>query len=292
MNERVLVTGGSGFVGRRLVRLLKEAGAEVLAPGRDTLDVSDGRFPGVSADWVIHLAGRTCVPASWTDPADFYRVNTLGTVNVLEFCHRTRARLIYVSGFCYGVPEMLPIVETAPLRPNNPYAFSKKAAEEACRFFFEFLQTSVMTVRPFNIYGPGQPPNFLIAHIVAQVIDPAVDAIVVEDGTPKRDYVHLDDVIGAIESLRKNPKPGATFNIGSGESHSVAELAELVCKAADVKKPFVSRDNRRVNEIPDVIADITAIGDATGWSPSISLLDGLRDVVACARRHRGSSAVV
>lgn len=292
MNERVLVTGGSGFVGRRLVRILKEAGTDVLAPGHDSLDVSGGRFPDVSADWVIHLAGRTYVPASWTNPADFYRVNTLGTLNVLEYCRRTQAKLIYVSGFCYGVPETLPISEAAPLRPNNPYAFSKKAAEEACRFFFEFLQTSVMTVRPFNIYGPGQSANFLIAHIVAQVIDPAVDAIVVEDGMPKRDYIHLDDVVGAIESLRGNPRPGATFNIGSGQSHSVAELAELVCTAADVKKAFVSRDNRRVNEIPDVIADITAIRDATGWSPSISLLDGLRDVVAHARRHRGSSTVV
>ena len=292
MSERVLVTGGSGFIGRRLVQFLRDEGVEVLAPGRDILDVSAGSFPDQSVDWVIHLAGRTYVPASWNEPADFYRVNALGTVNVLEYCRRTQARLISVSGYCYGVPEALPISETAPLKPNNPYALSKRAAEEACRFFFEYLQTPVMIVRPFNIYGPGQPANFLIAHIVEQVIDPAVDAITVEDGTPRRDYVHLDDVIRAIESLRRNPKPGATFNIGSGKSCSVAELAELVCKVADVKKPFVSRDNRRVNEIPDVIADITAIRDETGWSPSISLLDGLRDVVAQARHRHDSGAVV
>jgi nucleoside-diphosphate-sugar epimerase len=292
VSERVLVSGGSGFVGRRLVRLLRDAGVDVLAPGREALDVSAGLFPEATAEWVIHLAGRTYVPASWADPADFYRVNTLGTVNVLEYCRRTQAKLIHVSGFCYGVPETLPIAEAAPLKPNNPYAFSKRAAEEACRFFFEFLQTSVMIVRPFNIYGPGQAANFLIPHIVEQVIDPAVDAIVVEDGVPRRDYVHLDDVIGAIESLRRNPKPGAAFNIGSGKSYSVAELVELVCKIADVKKPVVSRNNRRVNEIPDVIADITAIRDATGWSPSISLLDGLCDVVAYTRRHRDSSAVI
>jgi nucleoside-diphosphate-sugar epimerase len=292
VSDRVLVTGGSGFVGRRLVQLLKEAGAEVLAPGRATLDVSAGLFPGASANWVIHLAGRTYVPASWTDPADFYRVNTLGTINVLEHCRRTQAKLIYVSGFCYGVPERLPIAETAPLRPNNPYAFSKMAAEEACRFFFEFLQAPVMIVRPFNIYGPGQAANFLVPHIVEQVLDPSVEAIVVEDGAPKRDYIHLDDVIGAIESLRRKPKQGATFNIGSGESCSVAELADLACKAAGVKKPFISRDNRRVNEIPDVIADVTAIRSATGWSPSISLLDGLRDLMKQPRHRHGSGAVV
>jgi nucleoside-diphosphate-sugar epimerase len=286
------VTGGSGFVGRRLVRFLREQGADISAPGREILDVSTGSFPDVSVDLVIHLAGRTYVPASWSEPADFYHVNALGTVNVLEYCRRTQSKLIYVSGYCYGIPETLPIPESAPLKPNNPYAFSKYAAEDACRFFFECLQTPVMIVRPFNIYGPGQPANFLIPRIVEQAVDPAVPEIVVEDDTPKRDYVHLDDVIGAIESLRRNPKPGATFNIGSGESYSVAEVAEMVRSAAAVSKPLVSRGNRRVNDIPDVIADITAIRDATGWSPSITLHDGLRDVVAHARAHGGSGTVV
>jgi nucleoside-diphosphate-sugar epimerase len=270
---------------------LRNEGADVLAPGRDTLDVAAGSFTDVSVDWVIHLAGRTYVPASWSEPADFYRVNVLGTVNVLEYCRRTQARLIYVSGYCYGLPETLPISETAPLKPNNPYAFSKCAAEEACRFFFECLQTPAMIVRPFNIYGPGQSANFLIPRIVEQAIDPAAAAIVVEDGTPRRDYVHLDDVIGAIESLRRNPKSGA-INIGSGESYSVAEVAEMVRSAANVGKPFVSRGDRRVNDIPDVIADITAIRDQTGWSPSITLQERLRDVVAHAKAHGGSGAVV
>jgi nucleoside-diphosphate-sugar epimerase len=288
----VLVTGGSGFVGRRLVQFLRDRGVEVHAPERAILDVSARSFPDLSVDWVIHLAGRTYVPASWNEPADFYRVNALGTINVLEYCRRTKARLIYVSGYCYGIPERLPIPETAPLKPNNPYAFSKCAAEDACRFFFECLQTQVMVVRPFNIYGPGQSPNFLIPRIVEQAIDPAAAAIVVEDDTPKRDYVHLDDVIGAIESLRSNPVPGATFNIGSGESYSVAQVAEVVRSAADPAKPVVSRGNWRINDIPDVIADISAIRKATGWSPTVTLPDGLRDVVAHARRQAGSSAVV
>jgi len=288
VTDRVLVTGGSGFVGRRLVQFLRDEGAEVHAPERNALDVSAGSFPDLSVDWVIHLAGRTYVPASWSEPADFYRVNVLGTVNVLEYCRRTQTRLIHVSGYCYGIPERLPIPETAPLKPNNPYAFSKCAAEDACRFFFECLQTEVMIVRPFNIYGPGQQANFLIPRIVEQAIDPGVPAIVVEDDTPRRDYVHLDDVIGAIGSLRRNPKPGATFNIGSGESYSVAEVAEMVCRAAEVSKPVVSRGNRRVNDISDVIADISAIRDAAGWSPLITLPDGLHSVVDHARRPSGA----
>jgi nucleoside-diphosphate-sugar epimerase len=197
-----------------------------------------------------------------------------------------------VSGYCYGIPESLPIAETAPLKPNNPYAFSKSAAEQACRFFFDCLQTPVTIVRPFNVYGPGQSANFLIPLLMQQAIDPDAAEIVVEDDTPRRDYVHVDDVIGAIESLRRNPKPGATFNVGSGESYSVAELAQMVCRAVGVSKPVISRGNRRVNDIPDVIADVSAIRDAAGWSPSIDLLAGLRDVVVHARGHVRSGTVV
>jgi nucleoside-diphosphate-sugar epimerase len=292
VSDHVLVTGGSGFIGRRLVELLQEQGADVSAPGRDTLDVSAGIFPNVSADWVVHLAGRTFVPASWNDPADFYRVNASGTVNVLEYCRKMQVKLIYVSGYCYGIPETLPIAETAPLKPNNPYAFSKSAAEEACRFFFECFQTPVTIVRPFNIYGPGQSSHFLIPRLIEQAIDPDAEAIVVEDDTPRRDYVHLDDVAGAIVSLLRNPKPGTTFNVGSGESNSVADVAAMVCRAAGVEKPLVSRGNRRVNDIPDVVADIAAIRNAVGWSPAIPLLEGLRGVLAFARSLKGSGAVV
>jgi nucleoside-diphosphate-sugar epimerase len=292
VSDHVLVTGGSGFIGRRLVELLQEQGADVSAPGRDTLDVSAGIFPNVSADWVVHLAGRTFVPASWNDPADFYRVNASGTVNVLEYCRKMQVKLIYVSGYCYGIPETLPIAETAPLKPNNPYAFSKSAAEEACRFFFECFQTPVTIVRPFNIYGPGQSSHFLIPRLIEQAIDPDAEAIVVEDDTPRRDYVHLDDVAGAIVSLLRNPKPGTTFNVGSGESNSVADVAAMVCRAAGVEKPLVSRGNRRVNDIPDVVADIAAIRNAVGWSPAILLLEGLRGVLAFARSLKGSGAVV
>ena len=275
----VLVTGGSGFLGRRLVELLRAAGTEVHAPGRSELDVATGIFPDLSVGVVIHLAARTFVPDSWVDPAGFYRVNTQGTVNVLDYCRRTKARLIYVSSYCYGIPTKLPISEQAPLRPNNPYAFSKVAAEKACQFFFKYFETAVSVVRPFNVYGPGQLSHFLIPRILEQAIDPAISEITVEDDTPRRDYVHVDDVIAAIRSLIANPKPGATFNVGSGKSYSVAEVIKLICHAANVTKPTVSRGNRRPQDIPDVVADITAIRDAVGWSPSISFADGLRGMI-------------
>jgi nucleoside-diphosphate-sugar epimerase len=280
MNQRVLLTGGSGFVGRRLLQCFRAEGIEIFAPGRDALDVAANVFPDLSVDIVIHLAARTFVPDSWVDPADFYRVNAQGTVNVLDYCRRTQAQLIYVSGYCYGVTASLPISESAVVHPNNAYAFSKSAAEDACRFFFEFFGIPVSIMRPFNIYGPGQSTHFLIPRIVEQAINPAVREIVVEDDTPRRDYVHVDDVIAAIRSFLLAPRTGATFNVGSGESYSVGQLVKFVCRAANVDKPVVSRGNRRLHDIPDVTADITAIRNTIGWSPSISLIDGLQGVIA------------
>jgi len=291
MSERVLVTGASGFVGRRLVEYLKAEGSDVLAPDRNSLDVVSGSFPDLSVEAVIHLAARTFVPDSWIEPGDFYRVNAQGTVNVLDFCRRNQALLIYVSGYCYGIPEALPVSEAAPIRPNNAYAFSKAAAEQACRFYFEFFETPVTILRPFNVYGPAQPRHFLIPRIVEQAVDPAVAQILVEDDAPKRDYVHVEDVVAAIRSVLRNPQPGAVFNIGSGESHSVAEIAKLVCETAQVSKPTVSRGNRRVNDIPDVVADITAIRNALGWSPTINLADGLKGMIAYHRTHMSGAII-
>jgi nucleoside-diphosphate-sugar epimerase len=290
MSQRILVTGAGGFVGRCLVRALRENGADVLAPGRDALDVALGVFPDQRVDQVVHLAARTFVPESWVEPAGFYRVNGQGTVNVLDFCRRVGARLVHVSAYCYGQPSMLPISESAPLRPNNPYALSKAAAEGACRFFSEYYGAAVTILRPFNLYGPGQPPQFLIPRIVEQALNAALAEIVVEDDAPRRDYVFIEDFVAAICAVCATPTPGPVYNVGSGESHSVAEVAGLIRQVTGVDKPIVSRGNRRPSEILDVVADITAIRREVGWSPSVGLLQGLKNVVA--ERSPGSSAFI
>jgi len=290
MSQRVLVTGAGGFVGRCLVRALREEGVDVSAPGRDTLDVVLGVFPDWQVDQVVHLAARTFVPESWLDPTGFYRVNAQGTLNVLDFCRRMGARLVHVSAYCYGKPSVLPISESAPLRPNNPYALSKAAAEAACRFFSEYYETALTILRPFNLYGPGQPPQFLIPHIVDQALDPAVAEIVVEDDAPRRDYVYLDDFVAAICAVCASPTLGSVYNVGSGKSHSVAEIANLIRQIAGVNKPVMSQGNRRPSEILDVVADITAIRRDLGWSPSVGLLQGLKNVVAERNQHQARSS--
>jgi nucleoside-diphosphate-sugar epimerase len=277
---RILVSGGRGFLGRRLLPLLAAGGAEVLAPGREALDVALDRFPPDRFDLAIHLAARTFVPDSWADPAGFLRVNAQGTVNMLEHCRRSGAAMIHVSGYCYGHPDILPTPESAPLRPNNPYGFSKAAAEDACRFYAERLGLPVTVLRPFNIYGPGQEGRFLVPAIVGQVLRPGSAAITIEDAAPRRDYVHVDDVAAAIAAAASAVRGWGVYNVASGSSHSVGELVAAIQAAAGTDKPVVERGRRRPDELMDTRGDIRAIGRDLGWAPRITLAAGLAGLVA------------
>lgn len=284
--KSVVVTGDTGFVGSHLAARLRRDGVAVagLSASRGG-DVASAELPLEGVDHVFHLAGRTYVPDAWKDPAGFYQTNALGTVRVLDQCRQKSVPLTYVSAYVYGRPERLPIAETAPVNPNNPYAFSKFAGEEACRFYAATFGTRVSILRLFNVYGPGQRPDFLIPTIARQALDPAVEAIEVMDLAPRRDYVHIDDVVDALIASPSLPS-GQAFNVGSGVSHSVEDVIVACLKAAGTEKPYRARNEPRPNEIADVVADISAVGGATGWRPRVSFVNGMASVVAEARNAR------
>ncbi len=281
--NRVLVTGASGFIGRRLVEALRRRGGVVLAPTRQEWDVTLGDMPTVKADHVFHLAGLSGVTASWQDPSRFHLVNAQGTANVAEFCRRVGCSLSYVSAYCYGVPSRLPVRETDPVRPNNPYAFSKFQGEEACRFYHEYFGLPVTIIRPFNVYGPGQSDAFVLARIVRQAIDPLAKEIQVLDLRPRRDYVFVDDVVEALISTAAAPRY-AIFNVGSGISYSVEEAIQAVLAASGVNKRYRSLAATRAHEIPDVVADIGRIAAAVGWTPLVTFGEGVRRLVEAGSR--------
>jgi nucleoside-diphosphate-sugar epimerase len=280
----VLVTGASGFLGQRLVDRLRELGRTVLAPGRaDGFDIVSDDLDLAGAEHVFHLAARTSVPAAWNDPVGFHLANAHGTMRLLEACRRAGCGMTYVSGFVYGRPEHLPIAESDPPRPNNPYAFSKLMGEEACRFYASAFGVRVNIVRPFNIYGPGQDERFLLPLIIDQVVDPGVAEVVVKDLAPKRDFIHVDDVIAAILLIAGQPA-GTTFNVGSGVSYSVEEIILSAFRAAGLSKPIRSTEEQRPNEIMDVLADTTLLR-AIGWRPAVSFDQGMESLVVEARER-------
>ena len=212
--RRVVVTGGTGFLGRHLVERLRAARIAVVTPGREQgFDLQRDDLPLNEVDHVFHLAARTGVVDAWNDPVGFFHTNTHGTVRVLDQCRRHGCSLTYISAYVYGQPQRLPIAEDDPVVANNPYAFSKSMAEETCRFFLKNFGVPVTILRPFNVYGPGQSDRFLLPSIAAQVVDRNCQEIVVKDLAPRRDYIFVSDAIDAI-LVSLATTPGSLFNIG------------------------------------------------------------------------------
>lgn len=284
--HKVLVTGATGFIGRALATSLGAKGWEVLAMGSSDGDIADQNtfkpFAHHEVDHVFHLAGRSFVPDSWKNPHLFCQTNVLGTINVLELCNAKRIPLTYISSYVYGQPETLPIAEGSPSRPSNPYALTKRLAEEACEFYARAYDLPITVVRPFNVYGTGQADRFLIPAIVRQALGDS-NEIVVKDLTPKRDYVHVDDLIAALVATLQNPVRYRVFNIGSGSSRSVQEVIGTVQELAGTRKPVVCRNEVRANELVDVVADITAAWNGLGWRPRISFQSGIDNIIRSER---------
>ncbi len=277
--KRALITGAMGFIGKSLIQKMSELNVDII-----TVDIIDGDVTDQStweklpdADVVIHLAGKTFVPDSWSSPSSFIDTNLMGTVCALEYCKKRKSKLIILSSYLYGNPDILPIPESSKIVTPNPYAFSKKLAEDACRFYSEMFGIQVTILRPFNVYGPGQDDKFLIQSIIHQVLNSSF--INVKDLEPKRDYVYIDDLVDAIIKGISYNKLFGIFNIGSGISYSVNDIIVSIQEITKTNLEVKSEGIRRPNEIMNTIADISLAKSELNWKPQYSLHDGLSLII-------------
>jgi len=273
---RAVVTGAGGFLGRHLVSRLRDIGVDVVAlSSQDGFVLLNDELPLREGDHVFHLAAETGVLDAWNDPVRFHLTNSHGTVRVLDQCRRAKATVSYIGAYVYGIPQRLPIDETQAVDVNNPYAFSKWMAEQACQWYSRIYDMPVTAIRLFNVYGLGQSNRFLIPSIIEQTLDPSVKEIKLMDLAPRRDYLFVDDAVNAL--LLSRPVAGfQLFNVGSGRSYSVGEVVDEVMGVAAIRKPVVDLCQARPNEIPDVVADHFRITEACGWRPKVSLNVGIQ----------------
>lgn len=276
----VLVSGSEGFIGKHLCRKLAEEGISFFgADINDGIDLSDPAYidqlPAFRV--AVHLAAKTFVPESWKDPYSFFRTNINTTLNVLEACRRSKGRMIMASTYVYGIPEHLPINEDHPLSALNPYAHSKLSAESLCLGYAQSGDMPLLIFRPFNVYGPGQDSRFLIPSILEQWKQ---GRVMLKDPAPKRDYIFVEDMIDAyIKAIRNGFTGVEIVNIGSGESHSVKEMAEIMAEMLP-GEVIISYDGEvRKNEISETRADIRKAEALLGWIPRHNLRDGLKKTI-------------
>jgi GDP-4-dehydro-6-deoxy-D-mannose reductase len=291
---RVVITGASGFAGSHLAALCAAEGDDVVAATRaagiDLLDAAAvARAVAEAApDVVYHLAALAHVGRSWEAPGRTLAENQAMALHVLEAVrvHAPGAVVVAVSsGEVYGRPEALPVAEDAPLRPQNPYAVSKAAADLLGGLYADAHGLRVVRPRAFNHSGPGQPPLYAIASFARQVaagLEAGDAPIRVRTGNldARRDYTDVRDVVRAYRLLAASGAAGAV-NVCSGSSVSASELVARLGSVCEVEvEHVVDPALVRAHEVLDVRGDASRLRELTGWEPEIPLERTLADSVA------------
>lgn len=287
----VLLTGATGFVGNYVQQ---ETPCVPLTEGETPIDLKNSSalvrvVRVVNPDAVIHLAAQSFVPESIQNPLHTYEVNFLGTLNLLAALKENgfRGRMLYVgSSDTYGLVDSasLPVVEDSPLRPRNPYAVSKVAAEALCYQWSQTGSFEVVMVRPFNHIGPGQSERFVISDFARQVVEikgglrPSL--IRVGDIDVTRDFTDVRDVVRAYALLLERGGNGEVYNVCSGKERSVLSVLESLLRLAGVEAEIVQDAERlRKSEQRRVFGSFAKLHEATGWQPEIPFEQSLKDIL-------------
>jgi UDP-glucose 4-epimerase len=291
----ILAVGGSGFIGSYVVEQLLAAGHQVRAMSRGapryrqesprlSLVTADVRDPHAlraalrGCDAVVHMASTTLPATGDINPKGDIADNLVATVDLLESMRDLGIRrLLYLSsgGAVYGVPEIVPIPETHPLRPINSYGIVKVAAESYIELFARSAGLSPVILRPSNPYGPRQGRKGLQG-LVNTLMSHAIGGEPVQiwgDGSVVRDYLHVRDLARLCGLAIGSPVEGV-FNAGSGQGTSVREMIELV-SAATGRRIDAQFGPARAVDVPVSILDNAAAGRSFGWRPEIDLAEGL-----------------
>lgn len=279
---KILITGYSGFIGGHLISELTALNHElILCDLANGIDITNWEIiKGITGfEVVIHLANLSFIPASFSDSRKFYYVNYLSTLNMLELCRLNNSRMIYFSSYMYGTPEYQPIDENHPVKANNPYAQTKLICENLCEGYNRDFKIPVTIFRPFNIFGSGQNPDFLIPTIINQA---KTGKIKIKDDRPKRDYIFVTDIVNAVQVALQSEKTKSglnIYNLGSGQSYSVKEVIDTVRRLSYKPVEYECTGEIRPNEVMDTVADISKIKAELGWTPEVTLEEGLKRMI-------------
>lgn len=306
--KRVLVTGAGGFIGSHLAEALVEGGAEVRAMVhynalgeegwlgssnlREQMEVRPGDITDRDSvadavrgrEVIFHLAALIAIPYSYRAPASYVRTNVEGTLNVLQASRDADvACVVHTStSEVYGTAVYVPINEDHPLQGQSPYSASKIAADKMAEAFHRSFEVPVVTVRPFNTFGPRQSARAVIPTIITQCLKG--DAVRLGSLEPTRDLNFVSNTVdGFLAAASENAAIGKTLNLGSSCEISIGDLAQLISKLTD-KSVQIESDSNRVrpqrSEVERLLADNSLARRLLKWEPAVDLEEGLRRTIA------------
>jgi len=307
--KTILVTGAGGFIGSHLAERLAREGAQVRAFVRynsrndrglletlpydlqakitvimgDLRDANAVRDALQDVEVVFHLGAIIPIPYSYMHPREVAETNILGTLNVLLAAKELATpRVIHTStSEVYGTAQYLPIDEKHPLVAQSPYAATKIAADKLVQSFHRAYDLPVVTIRPFNTYGPRQSARAIIPTIITQAL--TSDEILLGSMRPRRDLTYVTDTVqGFLLGATRDGLEGETLNLGTGQDISMGDLVELILRTMDKHAEVVfdaSRIRPHQSEVEQLLADNSKARLLLGWRPTVELAEGIRKTV-------------
>lgn len=311
-NVSVAVTGAGGFIGSHLAERLVELGARVRAMvhynalgNRGWLDSSDkaGDMEIIAGDLtdagsvaaltegcevIFHLGALIAIPYSYVAPISYARTNVEGTMNVLNAARASGAKVIHTStSEVYGTAISVPISEDHPLQGQSPYSATKIGADKLAEAYHASFGLPVVTVRPFNTFGPRQSARAVIPTIISQI--EGAGRVKLGSLTPTRDLNYVSNTVdGFVSAARAEAAVGETVNLGTGREISIGDLARLIADRMGREIEIDSDDQRlrpEKSEVFRLLADTTKAKQLMGYEASVSLEDGLDRTIAWIRTN-------
>ncbi len=313
--KQVLITGAGGFIGSHLTEALVKAGAKVRVfirynsrDGRGNLeDLESGMLEEIEiiagdlrdadviersvkgCDAVFHLGALVGIPYSYKNPREVVETNIMGTFNVLTAARDHGVeRIVHTStSEVYGSALYVPIDESHPLQGQSPYSASKIGADKLAESFYASFDLPVVTVRPFNCYGPRQSARAVIPTLITQAL--ACQEIRLGNTDTLRDFTFVTDTAeGFIKAAQSQEGFGKVINIGSGREISIGQLAQIIITTLQSTAEIVV-DKARIrpsrSEVNRLLADNRLAKDTIGWEPRVSLEEGIRRTVSWVAAH-------
>jgi dTDP-glucose 4,6-dehydratase len=313
--KQVLVTGAGGFIGSHLVEQLLEQGASVrafvrynsrgdtgllhLLPSEKCArleiisgDLRDGQAMQDSVDgceYVFHLGALISIPYSYLHTYEVAETNFMGTLNVLAACRRSGVtRLIHTStSEVYGTARYTPMDEAHPLQGQSPYSASKIGADKLAESFYCAYGLPVVTVRPFNTYGPRQSARAVIPALITQAL--TCDVVHVGNTETSRDFTYVSDTVnGFLCAARADHVDGKTFNLGTGSEVKIGFLANKILSMVGSHASIVVDEQRlrpKDSEVYRLLSDNGLARNTLDWRPRTDIEGGLRETIAWIQKH-------